>query len=185
MPGLYALYVSGFPTPLTRSHSRFFHHKAHFQILIIMPSSNPTVVLVHGGMYNDSYLFPLIASLNARSYPTVTGPLPTVSSPMSKSVDLNSDVDYVRSTLLKPLLDEGKDVVVAMHSYGGIVGGSAVQGLSKTQRTKEGKQGSVLGLVWLVGCSTTHIRRCMHTIRPSWSASSSGSRGSFADCSAL
>ncbi len=115
-----------------------------------MSSSNPTVVLIHGGMHDDSCLAPLIAALNARAYPTVTGPLPSVSSPTPKSVDLSTDVDYVRSTLLAPLLDEGKDIVIAMHSYGGVVGGSAVQGLSKTERAKEGKKGGVLGLVNMV-----------------------------------
>ena len=37
-----------------------------------------------------------------------------------------------------------------MHSYGGIVGGSAVQGLSTTERAREGIEGGVLGLAWLV-----------------------------------
>lgn len=112
--------------------------------------SNPTIVLIHGGMHDDSCFAPLTAALNARSYPTVTGPLPTVSSPTPKSVDLSTDVDYVRSTLLAPLLDEGKDIVIAMHSYGGVVGASAVQGLCKTERVKEGKKGGVLGLVFIV-----------------------------------
>ena len=101
-----------------------------------MSSSYPTIVLGHGGMYDDSCLAPLIASLNTRPYPTVTGPLPTVSSPTPKSVDLSTDVDYVRSTSIKPLLEEGEDVVIAMHSYGGIARGFAVQGLSKTERAK-------------------------------------------------
>ena len=52
---------------------------------------------------------------------------------------------------MNPLLDEGKDVVIAMHSYGSVVGSSAVQGLSKTERAREGKKGEVLGLVWMVG----------------------------------
>lgn len=112
--------------------------------------SNPTIVLLHGGMHDDSSFAPLIVALNARSYPTVTGPLPTVSSPTPKSVDLDTDVEYVRSTLLAPLLDEGKEVVLAMHSYGGVVGGSAVQGLCISERAKEGKKGGILGLVYIV-----------------------------------
>ena len=127
--------------------SPFSSHKK----LTLMSSSNPTIVLVHGGMHDDYYLAPLLASLNARFYPTVSGPLPTVSSPTPKSVELSTDVDHIRSILIKPLLNEGKDVVIAMHSYGSIVGGSAVQGLSTTGRAREGKKGGVLGLVWPVG----------------------------------
>ena len=33
------------------------------------------------------------------------------------------------------------------HSYGGIPGGGAAQGLSKSTRVKEGKEGGVLGLI--------------------------------------
>ena len=115
-----------------------------------MAMSNSTIVLIHGGLYDESCLAPFIAALNTRSYPTVTRPLPTVSNPTPKSVDLSTNVDYVRFTLLALLLDEGTDIIIAMHSYGGVVGGSVVQGICKTERAKEGKKGGILGLLLIV-----------------------------------
>ena len=85
--------MSSLPFPI----SPFSSHKK----LTLMSSSNPTIVLVHGGMHDDSYLAPLIASLNARFYPTVSGLLPTVSSATPKSVELSTDVDHIRSILIK------------------------------------------------------------------------------------
>ncbi len=73
-----------------------------------MAMSDSTIVLYHGGLYDGSCLASFIAVLNTRSYPTVTRPLPTVSNPTPKSVDLSTNVDYVRFTLLALLLDEGK-----------------------------------------------------------------------------
>lgn len=45
--------------------------------------------------------------------------------------------------------DEGKDVVLFMHSYGGMPGAAAATGLAKSQRAQEGKAGGVIGLLFL------------------------------------
>ena len=51
-----------------------------------------------------------------------------------KQVEQGSDIGYMRTKLRLPVLDRGKDAVVAMHSRGGIVGDSAVRGLRETER---------------------------------------------------
>lgn len=61
-----------------------------------------------------------------------------------------------------------KDVVVVYHSYGGIPGGGAAYGLSKTARAKEGKKGVVTGLTYVSGfviretSSLLEIMGCKH-----------------------
>ena len=45
--------------------------------------------------------------------------------------------------------DKGYDVVVAMNSYAGFVGTEGCKNLSKALRTKEGKKGGVIALVYL------------------------------------
>ena len=51
--------------------------------------------------------------------------------------------------MIFPLLDAGKDVVLAMHSYGGMHGPVAAKGLSKTERAAAGEPGGILGLIFL------------------------------------
>jgi hypothetical protein len=45
--------------------------------------------------------------------------------------------------------DEGKDVLLFMHSYAGMPGAAAATGLAKSQRTQDGKAGGVVGLLFL------------------------------------
>ncbi|KAH7378020.1 Alpha/beta hydrolase family-domain-containing protein [Cadophora sp. MPI-SDFR-AT-0126] len=66
------------------------------------------------------------------------------------------DASYIHSKLLQ-LVEQGKDVVLAMNSYGGFPGTEATKGLSKgererereREREKEGKEGGVVALVYL------------------------------------
>jgi len=50
---------------------------------------------------------------------------------------------------LSKLLDEGKDAVVLLHSYGGIPGSAALKGLGKAGRAKASKHGGVVRLVYV------------------------------------
>jgi pimeloyl-ACP methyl ester carboxylesterase len=47
------------------------------------------------------------------------------------------------------LADEGRDLVVVGHSYGGVVTSCAVEGLSKDARSKEGKTGGVIKVIYI------------------------------------
>jgi pimeloyl-ACP methyl ester carboxylesterase len=51
--------------------------------------------------------------------------------------------------VLSSLADGGHDIVIILHSYGGIPGTQAVAGLSKASRLAEGKKGGVIALVYL------------------------------------
>ncbi|CAI7574400.1 unnamed protein product [Penicillium pancosmium] len=56
------------------------------------------------------------------------------------SMTLEDDTESLRS-VLTAYVDEGRDVIVVAHSYGGVVASSAVEGLSKTARTEAGMLG--------------------------------------------
>jgi hypothetical protein len=45
--------------------------------------------------------------------------------------------------------DAGKDVILVMHSYGGVPGSAAAKDLSKEERAKESKPGGIVRLVYL------------------------------------
>ncbi|KAL8964171.1 MAG: hypothetical protein Q9183_004640 [Haloplaca sp. 2 TL-2023] len=48
-----------------------------------------------------------------------------------------------------PQLDAGKDVILAVHSYGGLPGAVAAKGLSKEERMADGKEGGIVGLLFI------------------------------------
>ncbi|KAL4748176.1 hypothetical protein BDW72DRAFT_180958 [Aspergillus terricola var. indicus] len=61
---------------------------------------------------------------------------------------LHLDIKHTKAALLK-LVDNGRHVVVIMHSYGGAVGASAIEGLGYAQRLKAGLRGGVIMAVWM------------------------------------
>lgn len=60
----------------------------------------------------------------------------------------DEDIAVVRNAVLKEL-DAGHDVVVNAHSWGAVPTNSALDGLSKLEREKEGKSNSVVKLTFV------------------------------------
>ena len=106
--------------------------------------SKPTILLVGGAWHTADYLKPLATALEAAHYPTLTLALPSVGASPAK-LDFGHDVALVRSTALK-LAADGKNIVAVLHSFGGIVGTEALQGLG--QASMKG-MGAVRGLVYI------------------------------------
>jgi alpha-beta hydrolase superfamily lysophospholipase len=44
------------------------------------------------------------------------------------------DIESLRQSVLLPLIEQGKDVVILAHSYGGVVAGGAAKDLDKPTR---------------------------------------------------
>lgn len=66
--------------------------------------------------------------------------------------DAVGDTSFVLENSLLPLIEgEGKDVVLVMHSYGGIPGSGAAKGFGKAARKMAGRKGGVIGLVHVSG----------------------------------
>ncbi|KAL4814655.1 Alpha/beta hydrolase fold-1 [Aspergillus spinulosporus] len=61
---------------------------------------------------------------------------------------LHFDIKHTKAALQK-LVDDGREVVVVMHSYGGAVGASAMEGLGYAQRSQAGLRGGVIMAVWM------------------------------------
>ncbi|KAF2461886.1 hypothetical protein BDY21DRAFT_368051 [Lineolata rhizophorae] len=115
------------------------------------PTTLPTVLLVPGAWHQPVHYSKLISSLERLGFPTAATKLDSVGSLDPKNVTLARDIEYIREQALKPLLDEGRDVILLMHSFGGIEGSGAAKGLSKAEREVEGKKGGVVGMIWLAG----------------------------------
>lgn len=111
-------------------------------------TTKPTVVFVPGGWHLPSHYKLMTDHIVAKGYKLVAIRTPGVRQTSPYPTDFTMDTGAVVSALLTEL-DEGNEVFVVMHSYGGVPGSAAVQGLTKEDRQKEGLKGGVIGLVYL------------------------------------
>lgn len=109
--------------------------------------SNPTIVFAPGAWHTADCYDVVRKELHAKGWETEAVDYPSVGAePPTKG--LSDDVAAVRAVVEK-LAEEGKKVMVVVHSYGGLVGAEAVKGLGLKQRVQEGKTGGVIQLVYL------------------------------------
>ena len=114
--------------------------------------AKPTIVLVPGAWFSPTTYDEFLQFLREAGYPTRYASYPSLDPSEPLIADANLDTRAVYSDVLRPLVEqEGKDVVVVMHSYGGVPGSAASTGLSKTKRTQENQKGGVIGLIHISG----------------------------------
>lgn len=111
-----------------------------------MTATKPTFIFVPGAWHCATKFEPVTSKLEALGYPTKSVQLPCYGAEPPLS-DFHPDVAAIRQEIEKSV-DAGEDVVLFMHSYGGIVGCEACRGLGKAAREKEGKIGGVVRLVF-------------------------------------
>ena len=126
--------------------------------------AKPAVLLVGGAWHTADYLGPLSKVFQGEGYPTVTLGLPSVgSSPAAK--DFSADVNAVRDRA-KRLIAEHEELIVVLHSFGGIVGTEALHGLGKASSADAGGEGGgrVIAIVYIASmvpkagdCFDTHL----------------------------
>ncbi|CEI66994.1 hypothetical protein FVEN_g9774 [Fusarium venenatum] len=110
-------------------------------------STNPTIVFAPGAWHTADCYDVVRNDLHSRGWSTEAVDYPSVGAePPTKG--LSEDVSAVRAAVER-LVEEGKKVMVVVHSYGGLVGAEAVKGLGYRQRAQEGKTGGVIQLVYL------------------------------------
>ncbi|ETS82809.1 hypothetical protein PFICI_04685 [Pestalotiopsis fici W106-1] len=110
-------------------------------------ATNPTFVFIPGAWHQPSCYDIARDDLASRGYESEYVSLPTVGAqPPNKG--LADDVASARAVLQR-LADEGKQIVLGVHSYGSLVGANAVQGLGYRQRAQEGKKGGVVMFVYI------------------------------------
>jgi pimeloyl-ACP methyl ester carboxylesterase len=121
-----------------------------------MPSNKPTFLLIPGAWHSPAYFNPLISYLSDHGYPSVAVKLPAVnSSPAVTS--LQPDVDAAAAALTTLLDRDGTDVIVVMHSYGGMVGTGAVGQVVHERRAAGAARGGKTGRVKRLVYVTAHV----------------------------
>jgi hypothetical protein len=116
--------------------------------------TNPTIAIVCGATTTTEHYAGLRAAFEAQGYPTVCANPPSITHEDAASVTVDTDANFIRDQVLLPIVDSGEDVVLLMHSYGGVYGGVAVKRLSKREQLELGKTGEVLGLIFIASFST-------------------------------
>jgi pimeloyl-ACP methyl ester carboxylesterase len=108
-----------------------------------------TIVLVHGAWHTPNHYEALAGRLKARGLSVTVPQLPSTGSETPMLQTMATDTEYLRDTVLYPLVDAGKKVVLVAHSYGGCPGGGAARGLSIDERKSTGKPGGIIGMFFI------------------------------------
>ena len=114
------------------------------------PQELPTILLVQGSFQILQVYSKLVQGLEAQIHPTTHPQLPTCSntdSPHFPQLSLVDDALAIRTELIRQVEYQGKNVVVAMHSYGGLVGSEAAT--EELSYAKRHAQGLLVGVIHL------------------------------------
>ena len=111
--------------------------------------SKTTIILVPGAWHSPSHYTTLLTLLQRAGYPTSSSRLPSVGSATPLTATAAQDASFIRDEILLPLLASGTEVLLVLHSYGGLPGAAAAKRLSKAERKKEGNKGGIVGLVFI------------------------------------
>lgn len=107
----------------------------------------PTIVFVPGAWHKVAQYSPVTFRLENAGY-EVHGVDHPSTCPKPTSEDFSPDVRNVADSI-KLLADQGKEVLVAVHSAAGIIAGEAAKGLLKSDRESSGKQGGITHMVYI------------------------------------
>ncbi|KAI0889654.1 alpha/beta-hydrolase [Annulohypoxylon maeteangense] len=109
----------------------------------------PTILLLHGAWHLPLHYRSLIDPLRNSGY-TVLAPY-QVTTGYDDSIDDKTHIDATNQIreYLRPLLDQGRKIVVVAHSAGGIVATGAAVGLTLEDRAARGLQGGIISIVYI------------------------------------
>ncbi|CCT64801.1 uncharacterized protein FFUJ_03945 [Fusarium fujikuroi IMI 58289] len=114
-----------------------------------MQKLTPHVVIVPASFAPPSLYSKLVQSLAQYALETTVVDLPSVGfRDTLPAASMEEDAGYIETVTTK-LADEGYEIILVMHSYGGICGTESTAGASKKEREAAGKQGGIVQLVYI------------------------------------
>ncbi|PVI04462.1 alpha/beta-hydrolase [Periconia macrospinosa] len=111
-------------------------------------STKPALVFVTGSFVMASHYDPLIDAIKAKGYTAQIVQLQTAGKRPGPLPTMYDDAAAINATTTK-LAEEGRDVVVIAHSYGGVPSTQSLKGVTKAEREKEGKKGGVVSINYI------------------------------------
>ncbi len=109
--------------------------------------SKPTIIFAPGAWYPPTIFDTITKKLNEHGYTCHTIAFPSIQQATTVQ-DLQPDIAAVRA-VVEPDVDAGKEVIIVSHSWSGLPVNSALDGLERSDREKEGKEGGVVKLVFI------------------------------------
>lgn len=114
--------------------------------------SKPSILLIPGACGLPEFYESFINAVTARGYEIRGLHLPSVclktETREGEAPTMYEDAAFIAKHATA-LADEGKDVLILTHSYGGVPGTESVKGLSKSERQKQGKKGGIVRLAYM------------------------------------
>lgn len=110
-----------------------------------MGSQKPTIVLVPGAWHYPECYDLLVERLHQHEYETRNVKLKSVVAPGEHRAESHHEDANALKDVIQPLIEQGREVIVLGHSYGGVVVSEGSSGLGK-QRNKTG------GVVHIIYC---------------------------------
>lgn len=111
-------------------------------------AARPAIVIVPGSFSWPEYYDAVIQPLKRRGYETRAVQLMSVGRRDGPGPTMAEDAAHIR-TVISPLVDQGKDVVLVTHSYGGIPGTESIKDLAKGDREAAGLPGGVMRIIYI------------------------------------
>lgn len=109
--------------------------------------SQPVFVLLHGAWHSPKCWDRLAAEFERAGHSSIAPALPSSGS-TPPTPDWSGDVETIRRVVSE--LVQELDVVVVMHSFSGMTGGTSLEGLDKQTCVSKGLRGGVIRLVYIV-----------------------------------
>ncbi|KAK2601830.1 hypothetical protein QQS21_004613 [Conoideocrella luteorostrata] len=109
--------------------------------------TKPVFVLLHGAWHSPRCWDRLVAQLNQLGYSSVAPALPS-SGTVPPTPDWGQDIQVIRKTV-SDLANHHHDIVVVTHSFSGMTGGTALEGLDKETALASGFKGGVVRIVYI------------------------------------
>lgn len=129
--------------------------------------NTPIYVFVPGAWHTSDTFDGIRALLSKRGHDSEAIALPSVGAAEPTKFGLHADSAHTNG-VLRALADQGRQIIVVMHSYGGMVGAGAVEGLGYEQRSKAGQLGGVIMMVWLAAFVTPKGKSVIDMLGGNW-----------------
>lgn len=111
-------------------------------------SKKPAIVLLHGIWHSPLTYDKLVSSLRNAGYDVHVPFFPSCSGARPPATGLPEDTQLARR-LIEMLADQGRSIILLTHSYGGVVGCNAIEGLDIKSRASRGQAGGVAQFIGL------------------------------------
>lgn len=111
-------------------------------------STKPSIIVVPGSFSHAWFYDDFVSALQSHGYPAQVIDLRTTRDQTIPPANMFDDAAYIHAATEK-LVNEGKEVVLLPHSYGGIPTTESAKGLLKSDREKQGKGGGIVRIVYM------------------------------------